>query len=80
MSRTLAQKAADRERARADKFKIIERYRGGEAMSRIASEYGVSDGWLALRFDEWGEPRRDFHAAHLMRRGSRLGSAVVEER
>lgn len=80
MSRTLAQKAADRERARTDKARIIERYRAGQSMTRIASDYGVSSNWLALRFDEWGEPRRDFRAAHLMRRASRPGSSVVEER
>jgi len=67
VSRTLAQKAADRERARADEDKIIERYRDGEAMSRIASDYSVSDGWLALRFDEWGITRRDRSAAAVVR-------------
>ncbi|WP_405671373.1 hypothetical protein [Streptomyces sp. NBC_01530] len=49
-------------------------------MTRIASDYDVSSGWLALRFDEWEEPRRGFRDAHMIRRTSGPGSTVVEER
>lgn len=77
VSRTTAQKAAARENAREDKDRIITRYRDGASMSRLASEYGVTSGWLALRFDEWKEPRRDFRTAHLVRRRDRSAAAVV---
>ncbi|MGW3955247.1 hypothetical protein ACWEKM_30895 [Streptomyces sp. NPDC004752] len=65
---TPAERAVAREAARADKDTIIERYRAREPVSRIAEAYGVTVGWLSLRLDEWGVPRRQFHEAHLHRR------------
>ncbi|MEW2635741.1 hypothetical protein AB0903_29910 [Streptomyces sp. NPDC048389] len=74
MSRTTAEKAAAREGAREDRAEIVKRYRDGESMTRLATDYGVTSGWLALRFDEWKEPRRDFRTAHLIRRTPRPNS------
>ncbi|MEU6603603.1 hypothetical protein ABZ922_00710 [Streptomyces shenzhenensis] len=65
---TPSERAAAREAARADKVTIIERYRAREPVSRIADAYGVTSGWLALRLDEWGVPRRQCYEAHLHRR------------
>ncbi|MGW4732617.1 hypothetical protein ACWEQC_26155 [Streptomyces shenzhenensis] len=65
---TPSERAAAREAARAEKDAIIERYRAREPVSRIADAYGVTPGWLALRLDEWGVPRRQYHEAHLHRR------------
>ncbi|MFF4748896.1 hypothetical protein ACWD5R_06390 [Streptomyces sp. NPDC002514] len=65
---TPAEKAAAREAARADKDTIIERYRTGEPVRRIADAYGVTPNWLTLRLDDWGVPRRQRYEAHLHRR------------
>ncbi|MFF4754038.1 hypothetical protein ACWD5R_21200 [Streptomyces sp. NPDC002514] len=65
---TPAERAAARAAARADKDTIIERYRAREPVRRIADAYGVTPGWLALRLDEWGVPRRQRYEAHLHRR------------
>ncbi|MFJ8794608.1 hypothetical protein [Streptomyces sp. NPDC102462] len=68
---TPSERAAAREAARADKNAIIERYRAREPVSRIADAYGVTAGWLSLRLDEWGVPRRRYYEAHLHRRPAR---------
>ncbi|MFE9610195.1 hypothetical protein [Streptomyces sp. NPDC006012] len=68
---TSAEKAAARQAARADRQTIIERYGAREPLARIADAYGVTPGWLALRLDEWGVPRRQRYGAHLHRRPAR---------
>ncbi|MEU1306107.1 MULTISPECIES: hypothetical protein [Streptomyces] len=78
---TPSERAAAREAARADKDAIIERYRAREPVSRIANAYGVTPGWLALRLNEWGVPRRQYHEAHLHRRPSqRLFRGRIQRR
>lgn len=46
---------------------VIARYRLGDSMALLAREYQVNADWLAARFDEWGEPRRDRSAAAVVR-------------
>ncbi len=60
-----AEKAAAHEAARADKDTIINRYRAGETVPRIAADYDVTQTWLTLRFNDWGVPRRQNQAAHM---------------
>ncbi len=71
MTRTPEQRKAARERAHASRDQIIRRYRKDESMNSLASAFGVSPGWLAARFDEWGEPRRDMAAAQALLRTAR---------
>ncbi|ARZ66839.1 hypothetical protein SMD11_1176 [Streptomyces albireticuli] len=73
MSRTTTQKRQARERARAAQADIIKRYRAGESMNRLATQYEVSEPWLCDRLDEWKEPRRDRAAALELRRDPSLG-------
>ncbi|MFM9445119.1 hypothetical protein [Streptomyces acidiscabies] len=47
-----------KERVLAERELVVRRYREGIPLSRLAEEYGVGAGWLARRFDEWGEARR----------------------
>ncbi|MEO3755540.1 hypothetical protein [Streptomyces sp. B6B3] len=47
-------------------------YREGRSMAALARRYGVSAGWLAARFREWGEPVRGRRAAQRTRRGMSL--------
>ncbi len=49
-------------------------YRSGQSMAALARRYGVSAGWLAGRFREWGEPVRDLRAAQRVRMGQTLAA------
>lgn len=80
MRLTRAEKAAAREAARADRKTIIERYRAGESVPRIAADYGVTQGWLTERFNDWGVPRRQNQAAHATRAGGRIYPGRVAPR
>ncbi len=47
-------------------------YRDGQSMAALGRRYGVSAGWLAERFREWGEPVRGRRAAQRVRMGQTL--------
>ncbi|WP_367125534.1 hypothetical protein [Streptomyces phytohabitans] len=59
-----------RERARRDKDRVIDRYRSREPVSRIASDYGVSQTWLRRQLDVWGVPRRPVTEVRTRRRST----------
>lgn len=75
MARTPRQREAARARVRKSMSRIIERYRDGESMNKLAAAFGVSPNFLAGQFDAWGEPRRDMTAAQMLLRAQRMARA-----
>ncbi|HEY8980886.1 MAG TPA: hypothetical protein VIU15_15025 [Streptomyces sp.] len=67
------ERAAAKQRVLKEREVVVQRYRTGVPLCGLAEEYGVTAGWLARRFDEWGEQRRGLVDALLYRRaGARV--------
>ena len=67
------ERAAAKQRVLKERELVIQRYRTGVPLCGLAEEYGVTAGWLARRFDEWGEQRRNLVDALFYRRaGARV--------